>query len=138
MSGRIFALISVSWLATLYLLAPNIAMSQTNQTDAHRWLANAPVAPPFTVAKSKAAWEKQRQHVRAQLWELLGKLPPRPKLPKVETLSREDRGDYVVEKFQFDNGAGAIVPGYLLLPKNVSGKAPALLYCHWHGGEYDI
>jgi dienelactone hydrolase len=56
----------------------------------------------------------------------------------VDLLSREDRSDYVVEKFQFDNGAGAMVPGYLLLPKNLTAKAPAILYCHWHGGEYDI
>ena len=68
----------------------------------------------------------------------MGKLPPRPKQPHIETLSREDRGDYLLEKFQFDNGAGAIVPGYLLLPKNPHGKSPALLYCHWHGGQYEI
>jgi dienelactone hydrolase len=24
------------------------------------------------------------------------------------------------------------------LPKKVTGKAPAILYCHWHGGEYEI
>jgi dienelactone hydrolase len=44
----------------------------------------------------------------------------------------------MLEKFRFDNGAGDLVPGYLLLPKGVAGKAPALLYCHWHGGQYDI
>jgi dienelactone hydrolase len=44
----------------------------------------------------------------------------------------------LVEKFQFDNGAGATVPGYILLPKNAVAKSPAILYCHWHGGEYDI
>jgi len=136
--NRIFVLTGATWLSTLSFLAPNIGMSQTNQTDAHRWLEKVQLAPPFTVARSKAAWETQRKQVRAQLGELLGKLPPRPKLPKVETLSREDRGDYVVEKFQFDNGAGAIVPGYIALPKNVKGKAPGILYCHWHGGEYDI
>jgi dienelactone hydrolase len=76
--------------------------------------------------------------VRAQLWELLGELPPRPPRPKIETLSQESRGDYVVEKFQFDNEAGATVPGYLLRPRDLPGKAPAILYCHWHGGEYDI
>jgi dienelactone hydrolase len=76
--------------------------------------------------------------VRATVWQLLGKLPPRPKRPKVETLSREDRGDYFLEKFQFDNGAGATAPGYVLLPKTVRGKAPAILYCHWHGGQYEI
>jgi dienelactone hydrolase len=56
----------------------------------------------------------------------------------VETISREDRGDYVVEKFRFDNQAGASVPGYLLLPKRPEGKVPAILFCHWHGGEYHI
>jgi len=44
----------------------------------------------------------------------------------------------VVEKFSFDNGAGATVPGYILLPKNSAGRAPGILFCHWHGGEYEI
>ena len=118
--------------------AENPAVAQTNQSNAQRWLAAAEVAPPFTIPATKPAWEKQRKQVRTQLLELLGKLPPRPKVPKVQTLSREDHGEYTCEKFQFDNGAGAMVPGYLLLPKNVPGKAPAILYCHWHGGEYDI
>lgn len=61
-------------------------------------------------------------------------------MPTVKTLSREDRGDYFVEKFEFDNGAGATVPGYLLLPKDASKDkpVPGVLYCHWHGGEYSI
>src|SRR4029077_1608516 len=100
--------------------------------------AKAALAPPFAVPASRAAWDDQRRQVRAQLWELLGKLPPRPKVPQVEILSREDRGDYRLEKFQFDNGAGATVPGYLLLPAKISGPAPAILFCHWHGGDYEI
>ena len=76
--NRIFVLTGATWLSTLSFLAPNISMSQTNQTDAHRWLEKVQLAPPFTVAKSKAAWESQRKQVRAQLGELLGKLPPRP------------------------------------------------------------
>jgi dienelactone hydrolase len=129
---------SALWLGALLYLAPDALMAQTNQTIAARWLANAQIAPPFTVPDSRTVWEAQRRQVRAQLWQLLGKLPPRPKQPKVETLSQEVRDDCVVEKFQFDNGAGATVPGYLLRPKQLSGKAPAILYCHWHGGEYDI
>jgi dipeptidyl aminopeptidase/acylaminoacyl peptidase len=125
----------------LALLASAFAtstMAQTNVSVASRWLeATAPV-PEFHVPSSKASWDRQRKQVRAQLWELLGQLPPRPKRLAVQTLKREDRGDYSLEKFQFDNGAGATVPGYLLLPKNVSGKSPAILYCHWHGGQYDI
>lgn len=112
--------------------------NQTNQTAAARWLAKADLASPFTVPKTRRAWEGTRREVRAQLWQLLGKLPPRPRVPTVRTLSREDKGDYFLEKFEFDNLAGATVPGYLLLPKNAAGKSPAILYCHWHGGQYDI
>jgi dienelactone hydrolase len=125
----------------LALLASTITtslMAQTNTTVAQRWLKTASPVPDFQVPGSKAAWERERKKVRQQLWELLGNLPPRPKRPAVETLNREDRGDYLLEKFQFQNGAGATVPGYLLLPKGLSAKAPAILYCHWHGGQYDV
>ncbi len=110
----------------LFLGASSL-MAQTNVPAADAWLAAAPVAPEFAVPKTKATWEKQRAEVRATLWQLLGKLPPRPKVPKVTTVAREDRGDYVFEKFTFDNGAGATVPGYVFLPKGVSGKSPAIL-----------
>ena len=113
-------------------------MAQTHPTDAARWLSHCDLPPAFTMPATQAAWEKQRKALRGQLWDLLGKLPPRPKAPKVETLSTREEGDYAVEKFQFDNGAGATVPGYLLIPRGLQGRAPAILYCHWHGGEYDI
>ena len=112
-------------IATVLACAEHSAVAQTNQSAARRWLEHAKPVPAFTIPATKAAWEKQRKQVRTQLGELLGKLPPRPKVPKVETLTQEDRGDYTLEKFRFDNGAGATVPGYLLLPKNVSGKASA-------------
>jgi dienelactone hydrolase len=126
------------WLSLVAALGANCLMADTNQTEAARWLAHAELAPPFVAPASKAAWEKQREEIRSQLKELLGKLPARPKVPTVKTVLKEDRGDYLFEKFEFDNGAGSVVPGYLLLPKSVSGKVPAILYCHWHGGEYEI
>jgi dienelactone hydrolase len=119
-------------------LLPQVLVAQTNQTNGARWLAATGFPPGFQVPGSEAAWEGQRKEVRAQLIGLLGKLPPRPTVPRVQTLSREDRGSFVVEKFQFDNDAGAVVRGYILLPKEAKGKSPAVLYCHWHGGEYDI
>jgi len=122
----------------LLILLSSSAMSQTNETDAARWLAKASPIPSFKAPSSKGAWEKQRKQIRATATELLGKLPPRPKLPTVKILSRDDRGDFILEKFEFDNDAGAVVPGYLILPKQAKGKSPAILYCHWHGGQYDI
>ena len=112
-------------------------MAQTNQDNSARWLQSASVAPDFRPPKTLRAWTKERKEIRAQLWKALGDLPPRPKEFKIQTTLREDRGDYLLEKFQFDNGAGATVPGYLLLPKKTAGRSAAILYCHWHGGQYD-
>ena len=131
-------LASVTLIAILMSAAPQLLMSQTNLPEAALWLDHVDLPPAFAAPKSKEDWESDRKRIRNTVWELLGKLPERPKAPKIELLSKEDRGDYLLEKFQFNNGAGALVPGYLLLPKKISGKHPAILYCHWHGGEYDI
>ena len=101
------------------------------------WLAATPPAPALKLPATPAAWAGQRAVIRAQLWQLLGHLPPRPAAPTVKTLARETHDGYSLERFQFDNGAGATVPGVLLLPAGASAKVPAILYCHWHGGEYD-
>jgi dienelactone hydrolase len=124
--------VALGWLALEV-----ITMADTNLTEAARWLEKAPTPPAFVIPETRAAWEARRLEVRAQLGQLLGQLPPRPRVPNVEVRSREDRGEYTVENFQFDNGAGAIVPGQLLIPKQRQGRGPAILYCHWHGGEYD-
>ena len=126
-----------SLLVLIWLLAHNTGMAQSPSTDTQRWLDHTTLEPDFQVASTPAKFTKQRAAVRATLWQLLGNLPPRPKVPAVKTLAREDHGAYWLERFEFDNGAGATVPGVLLLPKNISGKAPAILWHHWHGGEYD-
>src|SRR5260221_12108961 len=113
-------------------------MAQSHQFQGERWLADTKLPPPFAAPNSAGAWEVQRGKIRSALWPLLGELPPRPKLPQGTTISREDRGEVIVEKVSFENGAGAVVPGYLLLPKGTIGRAPGILFCHWHGGEYEI
>lgn len=122
----------------LTVSAATSMMAQTEKSNAERWLEALPAGSEFAAPPSREAWEKERLEVRARLQELLGKLPARPLRPEVKTLSREDKGDFVLEKFTFDNGAGATVPGYVFLPKQAAGKRPAILYCHWHGGQYDI
>lgn len=119
-------------------LSSNTLMAQAKPTHAEDWLAKVDRPTPFAIPSTRPAWERTRRETRGQLWQLLGKLPPRPARPAVRTLSREDKGDYTLEKFEFDNLAGATVPGYLLLPKSAPGKSPAILYCHWHGGDYDV
>ncbi len=123
-------------LFSLGLALPGVPASG-GQAAQSAWQSAAPAVPEFKAPAGREAWESQRAEIRLTLWKILGKLPPRPRVPAVRTLSREDKGGYWLEKFEFDNGAGATVPGFLLLPKGGSGKVPAILYCHWHGGEYD-
>ena len=99
---------------------------------------NTNTVPEFIIPKNLDAWQKQRPALRDTLMRLMGALPARPVVPVVRTLSTEDKGSYSLEKFEFDNGAGAIVPGYFLIPKNGKTKHPGIFYCHWHGGNYDL
>ncbi len=110
------------------------------QPQAQAWLDAGPRVPELAVPASKEAWKSQRQKIRATLKELLGEMPPRPSPLEVKTLSREDQGGCWLEKFSFNNGAGSTVTGLCFLPKTASAenKAPAILYCHWHGGQYDV
>jgi len=94
--------------------------------------------PELTIPATLAEWKLQRENVRETLKSLMGDLPARPKTPDVKIVSREDKGSYRVEKFQFDNKAGAVVPGFLLIPNDGKATHPAVYYCHWHGGNYDL
>jgi dienelactone hydrolase len=93
--------------------------------------------PVFTAPTTLEKWQQRRVDLRESLVKVMGNVPARPGVPDVRILTREDRGGYIVEKFEFDNGADAVVPGYLLLPKG-GGKHPGIFYCHWHGGNYDL
>lgn len=112
--------------------------SLADTPDWELWAAHAGFAPDFRVAESLGAFVQQQQEIRTTLWGLLGKLPPRPALPKVKILSSEEMEGCRVERFEFDNAAGTTVPGVIFLPHKTSGPAPAILWNHWHGGEYHV
>lgn len=99
-------------------------------------LAHIPVVPELNLPSTIDAWVRQRRETQATLWRLLGRLPPRPKRPQVTVQGQFEAEHFRTEKFSLDNGAGAAIPGVLLLPLNRQGRLPAILYCHWHGGEY--
>lgn len=94
--------------------------------------------PKLIVPEDLDSWQRQRETIRGTLARLLGDLPARPARPELRIRGRERRDGCVVERFEFDNGAGAIVPGLYLRPENATGRLPGILYCHWHGGEYDV
>ena len=96
------------------------------------------IVPELIVPANVDQWHQQRKTIRETLLKVMGDLPPRPKVTPVKILAREDKGGYMLETFEFNNGAGAIVPGYFLIPNDGKSKHPAIYYSHWHGGNYDL
>ncbi|MGE0499480.1 MAG: alpha/beta hydrolase family protein [Rhizobiaceae bacterium] len=66
-------------------------------------------------------------------------LPPRlPQPPRASSDGIETRPDHVVERLSLDLGHADPVRAFLTRPLEARGRLPAILYCHAHGGRYDI
>jgi dienelactone hydrolase len=75
---------------------------------------------------------------RRELYGLLGDLPPRQRPIGARTLSVEERPGFSLEKLELDINGFEPVPAYFVKPKQLGGKAPAILFNHWHAGEYKL
>ena len=80
-------------------------------------------------------WQSaDRAKTRETVLKCLGDLPPRPKKLAVKVTATEDKGEYTLERFEFDNGVDSVVTGMLLIPKK-KGPLPAVIGLHGHGGS---
>ena len=75
---------------------------------------------------------------RAELYALLGDLPDRRRPTGATKRSEETRDGYVLETWDLDLNGFEIVPAYLARPRSASGRLPAVLFNHSHGGGYKI
>lgn len=75
---------------------------------------------------------------RRELYGLLGDLPERDRPISAHSVGEEEKEGYVLEKLVLDLNGIEDVPAYFVRPKELQGRAPAVLYNHAHGGEYDI
>ncbi|MGC9328737.1 MAG: dienelactone hydrolase, partial [Candidatus Hinthialibacter sp.] len=89
----------------------------------------------YPTPQSAEQWENEKKELRLKLWRLLGDIPE-PFTPQPTITKREQRNGYLLEKFQFENGVGDAVYGYFALPEGCVEPVPAILYHHYHGGEY--
>lgn len=87
-------------------------------------------AKAFDAPRSRSEWESRRGDVFGKVVESLGDLPPRPAPVRAGTVSRELRRDYVLERVGIDNGVDGEVSALLLVPRNLRGPAPAILWLH--------
>lgn len=73
---------------------------------------------------------------RAELYSLLGDLPPRDRPLSAETVSVQEREGYVLETLILDLNGVEAVPAYFVRPPGAAGPRPTVLYNHYHGGAY--
>jgi cephalosporin-C deacetylase-like acetyl esterase len=84
------------------------------------------------------AFKNYQKERRKKLLSLLGELPLKHK-PKPPVLKRKEKhAGYTLEYLDFDFNGMENVSGILLVPDNIKGKAPCMLYCHAHFGTYEI
>ena len=75
---------------------------------------------------------------RRELYALMGDLPDRRRPIGGKKRSEEERDGYVLETWDLDLNGIETVPAYLARPRGLTGRAPAVLFDHSHGGGYTI
>jgi dienelactone hydrolase len=110
--------------------------------------------PPFYKDKSKlliyidadgkeqpivkaADWKKRRQHILANMQEVMGPLPdPAKKVPlDVQVKEEKKSAQWIRKRLSFATEKDDRVPAYLLLPLGKKGKLPAVLCLHQTNGK---
>ncbi len=77
-------------------------------------------------------WPKRRAHILANMQLVMGPLPDRSRLAPLdmEVLETEELPGVVRKRVRFVSEPGDRVPAYLLIPKGLEGKVPAMLCLH--------
>lgn len=80
--------------------------------------------------QSPADWAKRWEHLRGGMMEIMGPVPPDRCDLDVRTHSTADAGKYWRHKIDYQPEPSDRVPAYLLVPKEIEGKAPAMMCLH--------
>ncbi len=75
---------------------------------------------------------------RAKLRGLLGRLPDLRQDPTAQCLQVRETPHYHAERLLLDLNGIQQVPAWFVLPKDATGRVPAVLYSHAHGGDYAL
>lgn len=75
---------------------------------------------------------------RAQLYALMGDLPDRQRPIGAEKRGEQERDGYLLESWLLDLNGLEPVPAYLARPRQTTGRRPAVVFNHSHGGGYAI
>ncbi len=140
MKNAQWSVVSGQWSAVMLIVAISLAMSsiimaqEVPATDRRATeVRHLDLTYSFAAPATKDAWLRRATQLRQQIMVSAGLWPlPEKTALNAHIFGRLDRGDYTVEKVYFESYPGHYVTGNLYRPKNVSGKAPAVLLPHGH------
>ncbi len=92
----------------------------------------------MTRQTTKAAAARSAAERRRELYTLLGDLPDRTRPIGGTKRGQEERDGYILETWDLDLNGIETVPAYLARPRAITGRVPAVLFDHSHGGGYKI
>ncbi len=93
---------------------------------------------PLTQSADKPSARRRVPDRRAELYGMLGAVPDRRRPIRGTKRGETERDGYVLETWDLDLNGIENVPAYLARPRSVSGRVPAVLFNHSHGGGYKI
>lgn len=108
----------------LSLLTAALAVSTLGETQAQ-------AHPDLSAIKTRADWQRARKQILQGMQLVMGKLPTEKRI-KVEfvELEKEELPGFTRTKVKYLTERNDWVMAYLLVPKNLKGKAPAMLCLH--------
>ncbi len=81
--------------------------------------------------KTEADWVKRQNQIKKVLSEVIGDFPEKNPL-NAKIIGVSDKVDYKVEKVIFESRPNFYVTAALFIPKNIKGKAPAIVFASGH------
>lgn len=98
------------------------------------WIDEAGQTHPVRTAE---AWQRRRAHILAGMQQVMGPLPDAKSKTAldVQELQSEELPTVIRKKILFQAGPGDPIPAYLLIPKNLTAPAPAMLCLHGTSGS---
>ena len=98
----------------------------------------AALAPSSLGERSMPAQAQTPASRRAELYALLGDLPGRQRPIRGTKRGEQPRDGFMLETWDLDLNGVELVPAYLARPASGSGRRPAIVFNHSHGGGYTI
>ncbi len=113
------------WRSITKVARPRISTEQTGQAE----LIDLLIRGKEKIT-TRQAWQRQREAIKKVLNVFLGEPPKSKPALKAKTIEETSRSGHLLRTFVFQTEPNEFVPAYLLIPKNLKGRAPVVLCPH--------